>query len=165
MKTESIQPPPSTFKPEATRRQALNEITLAAALIAAVCILVNYLVWGATPAFNSLPFRYNLLLGASLGLLRVNTQLPLRLRSALLVAVLYASAVAAFVIFGMSGAGAAFLIATAVIAAIFLGIQAGALVTTVAIFTGVGFTYLYLGTAYTPQLTAAQLTSWAAWAF
>jgi len=167
MKSLSAKPPSAAPQPEetaqSTRLEALNEVTLAGLIISGLCILVNFQALGASHALASLPLWFNASLCAGFGVLSYYRQMPFQTRSALLVAVLYLGAVGAFLIFGMGGAGAAFLLAAAVTAAIMLGFRAGAVATGMAVVTGLGFTYLYLATPVEPRLSADALNTWAAW--
>ncbi len=168
MESQSTNPPLAALAPEvaaiSTRLEVLNETTLTGVIISGICIVVNFQAFGASTAINSYPFWFNVLLCAAFGLLAWRRRLAFRLRAGLLVAALLGAAVGAFQIFGMDGAGVAFLIAAAVMAAILLGFRTSAAVSALALAGGAGFTYLFLATAATPLLAKVVLNPWATWA-
>jgi GAF domain-containing protein len=145
------------------RAEALDDIFRYATVISGATALVN-MVTSAGDAVRAPALWLSAGLCAAFAALWTSGQRPFRLRAGLLTGLLYAAAVAAFAIFGLGGAGTAYLIAATVIAAIFLGFRPGAVVTALAVVTGLGFTYLYLATSFQPLIGAALLNTWSTWA-
>ncbi len=157
MKSLYTDRPPVTAEPEDTsqntREEALSEIARYATIISVVAAVINLQAWGPSTALSTPPLWFNFILAAGFGVIfALRSRRPLQQRAAFIILLLYAAAIGAFAIFGLSGSGTIFLLGAAVLAAIFFGIQAGTVASGVAVGIAIVYAYLFLTGNLVPAL-------------